>query len=76
MCDCVASAMLNDYERQAWTFIEKGTRIIKLCTELRQLNCNKETVDFALVWLERSKKTPEEIIQMVKLYHKDLEDEK
>ena len=53
-----------------------ASAMLKLCTELRQLNCNKETVDFALVWLERSKKTPDEIIQMVKLYHKDLEDEK
>lgn len=75
MSDCVANTMLNDYERQACTFIKKGSRIIELCTKLRQLKYNKETIDFAFVWLERSNKTPDEIIQMVKLYKKDLEDE-
>ena len=67
----VADSMLNDYERQARAFIKKGNRIIELCTKLRQLNYNKETIDFAFVWLERSNKTPDEIIQMVKLYKKD-----
>ena len=67
--------MLNDYEQQAWIFITKGTRIIKLCTELRQLKYNKETIDFAFAWLDRSNKTPDEIIQLVKLYKKDLEDD-
>ena len=67
----VADSMLNDYERQACAFIKKGNRIIELCIKLRQLNYNKETIDFAFVWLERSNKTPDEIIQMVKLYKKD-----
>ena len=68
-----ADSMLNDYERQACAFIKKGNRIIELCTKLRQLNYNEETVDFAFIWLERSNKTPDEIIQIVKAYKKDLE---
>lgn len=69
----VAESMISDYERNALQYIKKGTRILELCNKLKTLHINKETVDFAFVWLERSNKAPDEIIMEVKKYKKDLE---